>query len=100
LENTKQAKRTPQTEAAGTQTQGLHVAKLEEYQDRPLVTIIRIETAKPDNALDDDMDMGSLPGCLGFYQQPEQGYVCSTCCHQELCKETTPTPAVVIEDKS
>ena len=66
------------------------------YQDRPDL-VIRIE-AEPD--IDDNTDMGSLPGCLGFYQQPEQGYVCSTCCHQELCKETTPTPAVVIEDKS
>ena len=66
---------------------------LEEYQDS-LVTIIRIETAKPDNALDDDMDMGGLPGCLGFHNQPEQGYECSTCYHQGLCRATTATPTV------
>ncbi|MBU4501684.1 MAG: hypothetical protein KKA79_03775 [Nanoarchaeota archaeon] len=57
---------------------------LEEYQDRP-VTIIRVEAA----ALDTDPDMGTLPGCIGIHNQPEQGYECSTCYHQQLCMETT-----------
>ena len=59
---------------------------LEEYQDRPV--IIRVEVAaEPDTA----PDLGGLPGCLGFHNQPEHGYVCSTCYHQELCRATTAT---------
>ena len=69
---------------------------LEEYQDKT-VTIIRVEAA----AFDTDPDMGSLPGCIGIYNQPEQGYVCSTCYHHELCRATTATPtATIIVDKN
>lgn len=55
---------------------------LEEYQDS-VTEIIRIDATDP------DMDMGTLPGCLGFHNQPVQGYVCSSCYHQKLCRETT-----------
>jgi len=71
---------------------------LEEYQDRPV--IIRIEAVAEPNTPDNDVDMGTLPGCLGFHNQPEQGYVCSTCYHQQLCKETTPTTTEITVNKS
>jgi len=72
---------------------------LEEYQNMPPVTIIRVkkEAAEPTITLDDnDADMGSLPGCIGYYNQPEPGFVCSTCKYQRLCRETTPTATVTV----
>jgi len=67
----------------GKQTQIM----LEEYQDRPnLVVRVEAETTLNDNS---NMDMGSLPGCIGYYKQPEPGFVCSSCYHQQLCKNTT-----------
>jgi len=67
-----------------TQTQIM----LEEYQDRPNL-VLRIE-AEPDTTIDDSsVDMGSLPGCIGYYKKPEPGFVCSSCYHQQLCKTTT-----------
>ncbi len=68
---------------------------LEDLQETE-IEIIKVDVI-PDP--DVDQDMGSLPGCIGIHGQPEQGYECSTCYHQQICRATTPT-ATIIDEKS
>ena len=65
---------------------------LEEYQETIPSITVKIETHQD---TDREEDLSSLPGCIGLHNQPEQGYVCSSCYNQTLCiATTTPTGAL------